>query len=61
MKERGDERQLRIDLAASLRLAARFGWTEAVPNEAEDISKDWAKAGTDVLFHAVVEMAEIVR
>ena len=32
MKERGDERQLRIDLAASLRLAARFGWTEAVAN-----------------------------
>ena len=29
-------------------------------NEAEDISKDWAKAGTDVLFHAVVETAEIV-
>ena len=29
-------------------------------NEAEDISLDWAKAGTDVLFHAVVERAEIV-
>ena len=29
-------------------------------NEAEEISKDWAKAGTDVLFHAVVETAEIV-
>jgi N-carbamoyl-L-amino-acid hydrolase len=29
-------------------------------NEAEDISRDWAKAGTDVLFHAVVETAEIV-
>jgi len=27
---RPDERQLRIDPAASLRLAARFGWTEAV-------------------------------
>lgn len=29
-------------------------------NEAEDISKDWAAAGTDVLFHAVLETAEIV-
>ncbi|WP_150524958.1 Zn-dependent hydrolase [Roseibium sediminis] len=29
-------------------------------NEAEEISKDWAKAGTDVLFHAVVETAQIV-
>lgn len=29
-------------------------------NEAEDISPEWAKAGTDVLFHAVVETAEIV-
>ena len=29
-------------------------------NEAEDISKDWASAGADVLFHAVVETAEIV-
>ncbi|MBI1417285.1 MAG: hydantoinase/carbamoylase family amidase [Limimaricola sp.] len=29
-------------------------------NEAEDITKDWARAGTDVLFHAVVETAEIV-
>lgn len=29
-------------------------------NEAEDISKEWASAGTDVLFHAVVETAEIV-
>ena len=29
-------------------------------NEAEDISKDWAKAGTDVLFHAVVETAGVV-
>ena len=29
-------------------------------NEAEEISKDWARAGTDVLFHAVVETAEIV-
>lgn len=29
-------------------------------NEAEEISKDWAAAGADVLFHAVVEMAEIV-
>ena len=28
-------------------------------NEAEDISKDWAAAGADVLFHAVVETAEI--
>ncbi|PXA90389.1 Zn-dependent hydrolase, partial [Nostoc sp. 3335mG] len=26
-------------------------------NEAEDISKDWASAGADVLFHAVVETA----
>lgn len=29
-------------------------------NEAEDISKEWAAAGTDVLFHAVLETAEIV-
>ena len=29
-------------------------------NEAEEITPDWAKAGTDVLFHAVVETAEIV-
>lgn len=29
-------------------------------NEAEEISPEWAAAGTDVLFHAVVETAEIV-
>ncbi len=29
-------------------------------NEAEDISREWAAAGCDVLFHAVVETAEIV-
>ncbi|MDD8024015.1 MAG: Zn-dependent hydrolase [Paracoccaceae bacterium] len=29
-------------------------------NEAEDISPEWAAAGTDVLFHAVLETAEIV-
>ncbi|MDP2738368.1 MAG: Zn-dependent hydrolase [Pseudorhodobacter sp.] len=29
-------------------------------NEAEEISKDWAKAGADVLLHAVVETAGIV-
>ncbi len=29
-------------------------------NEAEEISKEWARAGCDVLFHAVVETAEIV-
>lgn len=29
-------------------------------NEAEEISQDWATAGTDVLFHAVVETAGIV-
>jgi beta-ureidopropionase / N-carbamoyl-L-amino-acid hydrolase len=29
-------------------------------NEAEEITKDWARAGADVLFHAVVETAEIV-
>ncbi len=29
-------------------------------NEAEDISKEWAQAGADVLFHAVIETAEIV-
>ncbi|WP_425417969.1 Zn-dependent hydrolase [Oricola indica] len=29
-------------------------------NEAEDISLEWARAGADVLFHAVVETAEIV-
>lgn len=29
-------------------------------NEAEDISPEWAAAGTDVLLHAVLETAEIV-
>jgi N-carbamoyl-L-amino-acid hydrolase len=29
-------------------------------NEAEEISKDWAAAGTDVLMHAVLETAEVV-
>lgn len=29
-------------------------------NEAEEITKEWAGAGADVLFHAVVETAEIV-
>lgn len=29
-------------------------------NEAEDISKEWSTAGADVLFHAVVETAQIV-
>ncbi len=29
-------------------------------NEAEEISKEWASAGTDVLLHAVLETAEIV-
>lgn len=29
-------------------------------NEAEDISPEWARAGADVLFHAVVDTAEIV-
>ncbi|SHL43937.1 N-carbamoyl-L-amino-acid hydrolase [Roseovarius marisflavi] len=29
-------------------------------NEAEEISREWAAAGTDVLMHAVVETAEIV-
>jgi N-carbamoyl-L-amino-acid hydrolase len=29
-------------------------------NEAEEISREWAAAGADVLFHAVVETAEIV-
>ena len=29
-------------------------------NEAEEISKEWAGAGTDVLLHAVLETAEIV-
>ena len=29
-------------------------------NEAEEISPEWAKAGADVLFHAVVETAGIV-
>ena len=29
-------------------------------NEAEEISPEWAVAGTNVLFHAVVETAEIV-
>lgn len=29
-------------------------------NEAEDITKEWAQAGTDVLLHAALETAEIV-
>jgi len=29
-------------------------------NEAEEISREWAAAGADVLFHAVLETAEIV-
>jgi beta-ureidopropionase / N-carbamoyl-L-amino-acid hydrolase len=29
-------------------------------NEAEEITREWARAGADVLFHAVVESAEIV-
>jgi N-carbamoyl-L-amino-acid hydrolase len=29
-------------------------------NEAEDITKEWAQAGTDVLLHAVLNTAEIV-
>jgi len=29
-------------------------------NEAEEITKEWSTAGADVLFHAVVETAEIV-
>jgi len=29
-------------------------------NEAEEITKDWSTAGANVLFHAVVETAEIV-
>jgi N-carbamoyl-L-amino-acid hydrolase len=29
-------------------------------NEAESVSKEWAAAGADVLFHAVAETAEIV-
>jgi beta-ureidopropionase / N-carbamoyl-L-amino-acid hydrolase len=29
-------------------------------NEAEDISREWAEAGANVLFHAVVETAGIV-
>ncbi|MCP9232226.1 Zn-dependent hydrolase [Mesorhizobium sp. LMG 17147] len=29
-------------------------------NEAEEITKEWAAAGADVLFHAVVDTAEIV-
>jgi N-carbamoyl-L-amino-acid hydrolase len=29
-------------------------------NEAEDITKEWSTAGANVLFHAVVETAEIV-
>jgi N-carbamoyl-L-amino-acid hydrolase len=29
-------------------------------NEAEDISQEWATAGADVLFHAVLETAEMV-
>jgi N-carbamoyl-L-amino-acid hydrolase len=29
-------------------------------NEAEEITPDWARAGTDVLLHAVLETAEVV-
>ena len=29
-------------------------------NEAEEITKDWAKAGADVLMHAVLETAQVV-
>ncbi len=29
-------------------------------NEAEEISKEWAAAGTDVMLHAVLETAEVV-
>ena len=29
-------------------------------NEAEEITPDWAAAGTDVLFHAVLETAGVV-
>ncbi|MCP9269645.1 Zn-dependent hydrolase [Xenorhabdus sp. XENO-1] len=29
-------------------------------NEAEEISKEWAAAGADVLFHSVIETAQIV-
>jgi N-carbamoyl-L-amino-acid hydrolase len=29
-------------------------------NEAEEISKPWAAAGTDVLLHAVLETAQVV-
>ena len=29
-------------------------------NEAEEITRDWARAGADVLLHAVVETAEVV-
>ena len=29
-------------------------------NEAEEISKDWASAGANVLFQAVLETAEII-
>ena len=31
-----------------------------IHNEAEEISPEWAAKGTDVLFHAVVETAEVV-
>ena len=30
-------------------------------NEAEDISREWATAGVDVLMHAVVETGELVK
>jgi N-carbamoyl-L-amino-acid hydrolase len=29
-------------------------------NEAEKISPEWAAAGTDVLLHSVLEVAEVV-
>jgi N-carbamoyl-L-amino-acid hydrolase len=29
-------------------------------NEAEDMTPEWAAAGTDVLLHAVLDKAEVV-
>ena len=35
-------------------------WVEGLShNEAEEISQEWAVAGSNVLFHAVLETAEI--
>jgi len=39
--------------------AERLGYSHLSHNEAEEITPEWAGAGANVLFHAVVETAEI--